>query len=166
MTLMVSGKRTTLRITAYPGGGLGGKMLEKFIFAVALAAIGCSCGAAELRNLNCDLSVKSFFTPLIQGNVIERVAYRVHADSTNFFRPAPSQRITAYGLPVVEVFGYTDEPLLFQKGQSQRTDIFGVVVRESVANVQAQLKSFRAEKATAFRIDSQFTAIACRGAST
>jgi hypothetical protein len=66
-------------------------------------------------------------------------------------------------MPVTYVFGYDDDPLLFINNGDKARPIYGVIVREGIANVQAQLKAVGADRAMTFRVDSNSTMIGCKG---
>jgi hypothetical protein len=111
----------------------------------------------------CGQSVTEFFAPLVEKRLIVRKPYRVSALSVNHFKPNLLANMTAYGLPVVGVFGYTDNPLFFEKRGISTQDVYGVVVKEGLANTLAQLDSVGAIDARAFRFDSRRTVILCKG---
>lgn len=122
--------------------------------------------ASTTLSMNCDQSVKEFFAPLVQNQAIETPAYKIDDGYLNMFKLRPFVRLDAYGMPVSSVFGYTDEPLLFKRMEgSHSADVYGVTVKESIANVQAQLTAVGATSAKTLRIDRNTTAIACKGAT-
>jgi hypothetical protein len=134
----------------------------KFSAALALGLPACAF-AVEPLQMTCDSSVKAFFAPLVQHNLISTKPFLVDAHSVNHFRPKLLSHVTAYGMPVSEVFGYGDDPLLFIKKSDQPDDVYGVIVKETIANVQAQLVSVGATKAQTYRADSRSTVIFCKG---
>lgn len=111
----------------------------------------------------CGQSVSSFFAPLVQNRLIVTKPFKVAETSINYFRPHLLVKLSAYGLPVTSVFGYTDDPLFFVKKGPSTQDVYGVVVKEGLANTLAQLDSAGAVDARAFRIDSNSTLILCKG---
>lgn len=115
-------------------------------------------------NMNCGMSVKAFFTPLIQGRLINPKPFHVTPGSSlNQFRPKAFVGLTAFDLPVTTVVGFTDEPLLFTKVAEVTQDVYGVVVREGIGNVQAHLSSLGVPNARIFRVDAKATLILCKG---
>lgn len=139
--------------------------MRLFVSALALS-LPFAALAAEAVDMSCNATVKEFFAPLIQNRIINPKPFNVEpGSSTNHFKISAFKSVTAYGIPVIEVFGYTDEPLLFVKSGNPQFDLYGVRVREGVANVQAQLNSFGATKARAYRIDGASSIIICKGNS-
>lgn len=133
------------------------------IFAVLAFSTPFFAHAATPINVSCGQSVKAFFAPLIQQRLINPKPFSVGSASLNLFQPRLFKSMTAYGMPVVMVFGYTNDPLLFiQKGEP-KGDVYGVTVREGIANVQAQLNSMSANDARTFRVDERQTMILCKG---
>jgi hypothetical protein len=137
-------------------------MLKKII---ALLALGgpLAASAAEPLTMACDISTKSFFAPLVQNNLIKTKPVKVAAHSINYFQPRMFKQLSVYGMPVTYVFGYDDDPLLFINNGDKARPIYGVIVREGIANVQAQLKAVGADRAMTFRVDSNSTMIGCKG---
>lgn len=113
--------------------------------------------------MSCGMSVRAFFAPFIQRNLINPKPVAVAESSVNSFKPKFLKQITALGMPVVSVLGYTDDPLLFVKVGNPQQDVYGVVVKEGIGNVQAQLKSYDVTDARTFRIDAKSTLILCKG---
>jgi hypothetical protein len=135
------------------------KLLAALAFSAPLAAV-----AAEPLDMSCGLTVTAFFAPLIQKALIDPRAVKVApASSINYFKPRFLKKMTVYGMPVTSVFGYTDDPLFFRKVSESKQDVYGVVVREGIGNVTAQLASVSATQARPFRIDSSSTLILCKG---
>ncbi|MES2163368.1 MAG: hypothetical protein V4476_19615 [Pseudomonadota bacterium] len=138
-------------------------MLKRYMAALALG-LPFVAQAAESLPMSCDLSVKAFFAPLVQRDLIARKPYMVDDHSLNHFKPRLLKPLAVYGMPVSDVMGYADDPLLFiRKGDRPDGDVYGVIVKESIANVQAQLASVGATQARTYRIDARSTAIACKG---
>lgn len=140
-------------------------MLNNYLAVLVLSAPLLSYGA-EPVDLSCGMTVKAFFSPLIQGGFIDPKPLTVAANSVNHFRPRFFKRIEAYGMPVTSLFGFTDDPLLFVRNGNRsdtEPDIYGVMVRESFGKVQAQLKAVGATNAKALPLDSHNTMIACKG---
>lgn len=137
-------------------------MIKKTIFAAAFAA-SIPVHAATTVELRCDQSVKEFFAPLIQARVINPKPASVETHSVNVFNVRLLSKVMAHGLPVLQVVGYTDDPLLFTRNDPDTVDLYGVVVRESVANVQTHLNSIGATKAGVLRLDAQRTVVICKG---
>lgn len=138
-------------------------MLRKCAGAVLLTCVCVGAQAAHSVDLSCGDSVSAFFAPLVQKRLIDPKPIRVAEGSVNHFRPKFMSRLDAYGMPVVEVFGYGTDPLLFMQRGDQNREVYGVIVREGIANVQAQLNSVGATEAKTFRVDARNTAIVCKG---
>lgn len=120
-----------------------------------------SSGIANIDNaLACNVTATEFFTPLIQGELLNIKPYSVDS-SISFFKPKLFKRITAFGMPVVSVFGYAKDQVMFIKTDARTEEIYGVIVKESIANVQAQLNAVGATKAKINRVDSSSTSITC-----
>jgi hypothetical protein len=137
-------------------------MLKKITALLALGA-PLAAGAAEPLTMACDISTRSFFEPLVQNGLIKTKPFKVAAHSINYFQPRMFKHLTVYGMPVTFVFGYADDPLLFINNGEKARPIYGVIVREGIANVQAQLKAVGADRAMTFRVDSNSTMIGCKG---
>lgn len=137
-------------------------MLKKITALLALG-LPLAASAAEPLTMACDISTRSFFEPLVQNRLIKTKPFKVAEHSVNYFEPRLFKRLTVYGMPVVYVFGYADDPLLFIKNGQQDREGYGVIVRESIANVQAQLHSVGADQAQTYRLDSNNTVILCKG---
>ena len=127
--------------------------------ACAMPLIAC---ASDLP-MSCDMSVKSFFAPLVQGNLIATKPISVSENSLNEFRPKLLSHLTAYGMQVTSILGYADDPLLFVRKGDHPSYGYGVAVRESIANVQAQLSSMGATQAKTARVSTGITLIFCKG---
>jgi hypothetical protein len=139
----------------------------KALFALALAAPTMASAAVNLdKGLMCDMSATNFFFPLVQRKLISIEPYAVE-DSVSQFRPHTplgSGGLRAFGMKVETVFGYARGQIMFLRGPgTEPPDIYGVIVKEGIANVQAQLNSVGASKARARRISSSQTAITCEG---
>lgn len=138
-------------------------MLRKCAYALLIACAPVAANAAQALDMSCGSSVAEFFAPLVQQRLISTRPYKVTPGSVNIFRPRLFAGLKVYGLPVVDVFGYSNDPLLFIQRPGSGLEIYGVIVRESIANVQAQLNSVGATEAKTYRIDAKRTAIACKG---
>jgi len=142
---------------------LGEKQVLKHVaLALAVSAPVAAVAAPHEIDATCGQSVRAFFAPLIQQNLINRKPARVSGPSVNHFLPHFLKPLTAFNLPVVEVFGYTNDPLLFVSSQPGE-DVYGVVVRDGIGNVQAQLDSIGARGARVMRVDQKTTLIMCKG---
>lgn len=167
LTLRVNPQLTILG--AIPAQTMAGPLennLNKPLFAaLAMCAPLAATAAPVALDMSCTSTVKAFFAPLIQDNVINPKPFRITAQSSlNHFQPRLLKSMHVYGMPVVEVFGYTNEPLLFvNNGTPMQQDVYGAVVRESIANVQAQLNSMGATSARTVRLDREQTIIICKG---
>ena len=107
----------------------------------------------------CDQSATSFFTDLVQRNLIKIPPSTTNDQSISFFETTTPA--TVFGMQVVLVLGYVPGQAMFVTRPVVATERFGVVVKEGIANVQAQLNSMGAMKAKTRRFDSQTTAISC-----
>ncbi|WP_164462594.1 MULTISPECIES: hypothetical protein [Burkholderia cepacia complex] len=137
--------------------------MKKTVLALLLAATA-PCHAVELgKALYCNLSVRNFFAPLVQRHLISARPVTVY-DSINSFRPTPFSHLTAFRMNVTAVYGYTNDPLLFERGPgTPPPDEYGVVVREDIANVQAVLNSAGATSARTLFLGRGLTEISCSG---
>lgn len=136
-------------------------MLKRLVCSIALLA-PAAAHASQALDLSCDGTVRSFFEPLVQARLINTTPFNVEKNSINHFEPKPTKELTAYGMPVVSIFGYTDDRLLFIKKSERQQDVYGAIVREGIANVQAQLSSVGAKRAVTYRLDATTTMIACK----
>lgn len=136
-------------------------MLKKYGIALALALPLVAHAGHEIDV--CGQSVTAFFAPLVEKRLIIKKPYKVSDSSINHFRPNFFANMSAYGMPVTSVFGYTDNPLFFEKRGQSSQDVYGVIVKEGLADTLAQLASVGAVDARAFRVDSQSTLILCKG---
>lgn len=139
--------------------------MKKYAAALALG-LPFAAQANIALPMTCEMTVKAFFAPLVQSNLIDTKPYKVEdQQSLNHFRPKWTARLVVYGMPVADVFGFTDEPLLFIRKNQHTEDVYGVIVKEGIANVQAQLASVGATKARTYRVDGNSTVIFCKGDS-
>ncbi|MCL6483489.1 MAG: hypothetical protein I4O49_04800 [Janthinobacterium lividum] len=134
-------------------------------FAVALSFLLPTFAAASNEiDMSCGQSVKAFFAPLVQGRLINTKPISVNQDtSINVFDVRVLKPLTAHGMPVRMVYGFTDEPLLFTNTGNSKQDVYGVIVKEGIANVQAQLNSLGETRAFTRRFDGQSTMTSCKG---
>lgn len=138
-------------------------MFKKYVAALVVGAPAFAL-AAEPLSMSCDSTVKDFFAPLIQRNLIANKPFLVDEHSVNHFKPRLFKPLEVYGMPVIRVIGYANQPLLFiNNGTAPAGDVYGVIVKEGIANVQAQLNSVGAVQARTFRVDAKSTAIVCKG---
>lgn len=138
-------------------------MIKIFLTGL-ICALPLAASAALQVEMACDQSVREFFTPLVQRRLITTKPYTISTGSVNYFRTRAFAGVSAYGMQVTSVFGFTDDPLLFTPIEGEKREIYGVEVRETIANVQAQLNSVGAVNATTYRVSAALTAIACKGA--
>ena len=139
-------------------------MLKHIAAALVLSGPVVAFGATHEINAACGQSVRDFFAPLIQQNLINPKPARVSSASVNVFNPRFLKPLTAFGLPVIEVVGNTDDPLLFvSNGTPHAQDVYGVVVRDGIGNVQAHLNSIGVTAARVMRVDEKQTLILCKG---
>ena len=139
------------------------KLIKISIAALVISAPSAVHAAPHPVDMSCGMTVKAFFAPLVQNRILNPKQVQITDRSVNYFQPRLFKEIAVYGIPVVYVFGYTDEPLLFVNNGNSQWDTYGVVVRESIANVQAQLNSMQATAAQTYRVDARTTAITCKG---
>lgn len=139
-------------------------MFKKYVAALALLFPLASHAAYQV-DMSCSASIKDFFGPLVQQGVIVSKPNQVNPDtSVNLFSLSPGQQVTLYGIPVVAVFGFADDPLLFIRKSNATGYNYGVIVKVKVADVRAQLDAFGATKARAALVNDDLTAIGCEGA--
>ena len=143
------------------------RLKHHVLFALVLAAPTMAFAAVNLdKGLMCDMSATNFFYPLVQRKLISLEPYSIE-DSVSYFRPHTplgSGGLRAFGMKVETVFGYARGQIMFLRGPgTESPDVYGVIVREGIANVQAQLNSVAAYKAHTRRISSSETAITCEG---
>ena len=112
--------------------------------------------------ISCDLSPKAFFEPLIQSQLLQPKPFKV-VNSVNFFKPKLFKHITVLGLPVEFVYGFVQDQIMFIHGSQSHDEVYGVIVKESVANVQAQLTANGITKAKINRLNAELTQITCFG---
>lgn len=138
-------------------------MLKHIAVALALSGPVVAFGATQEINAACGQTVRDFFAPLIQQNLINPKPARV-TRAVNVFNPRLLKPLTAFGLPVIEVVGITDDPLLFvSTGAPHAQDVYGVVVRDGIGNVQAHLNSIGMGDARVMRVEEKKTLILCKG---
>lgn len=129
-------------------------------------AISLSVNATSLDSaMFCNITALAFFQRLMFGNIINAKPYRSE-DNIFYFHPNPKflKLLSAYGMHVSSVFGFASDQLMFPRGPGAADDIYGVIVNESIANVQAQLHSMGSTSARTYRIDKITTSITCYGA--
>jgi hypothetical protein len=141
------------------------KLLRSFVAALALGTPIFACAAVPLI-VDCNSTVRDFFAPLIQQDLIARKPFMVDQLSVNHFKPRFLKPLAAYGMPVTEILGFANDPLLFtNKNSTPGQEVYGVLVKEGIANVQAQLQSVGVTNARTFRVASLSTLILCKGIS-
>jgi hypothetical protein len=137
----------------------------KLPLLAALFALPLVCHSAiRLDNaLMCNSSSFDFFNHLIQGDLINPQPYKVDAYSVNYFHPKLLRNLTTNGMVIESVFGFINGQLLFRKTTQQApVNNYGVIVNESIANVQAELNSIGSSAKT-LRINHSSTAVLCTG---
>jgi len=138
--------------------------MKRILITLILSILSTQIFAQERLDeaFKCDRSTADFFSPLVQRQLLNPKAIVV-VDSVNYFKPKLFKKLTVYGLPVIQVYGWADNQVMFIKSPGNQTpsELYGVVVREGVANVQAQLNSF-GSKAVAIRVEEGQTAITCK----
>jgi hypothetical protein len=146
-------------------------MLQKNTLLAAILCAPLFAMALPLdQGLRCEMSAVEFFKPLVQLRLISLQPTSV-TGALSHFTPAKGLsfkaggRLEAFGMPVESIFGYAAGQLMFASADPRITspDVYGVVVREQIGNVQAQLNSLNATKAKARRITHDTTEIACIG---
>ena len=141
------------------------KLFRNFV-TVLMLGVPVVTFAAVPVTVDCTSTVRDFFAPLVQQDLIARKPFLVDQQSLNHFKPKFLKPLTVYGMPVTDVLGFGNDPLLFtNKNGYPGPEAYGVVVKESIANVQAQLRSVGVMEARTFRVDSQSTLILCKGVS-
>lgn len=141
-------------------------MKQTALLALALAVPSMASAVNLDKGLMCDMSAAAFFAPMVQHKLIDIEPIAVE-DSINHFRPRTqlgSKALLAFGMKVETVFGYARGQIMFQRAPgTEPADTYGVIVKEGIANVQAQLGSMGAHRALTRRISSSRTAITCEG---
>lgn len=138
-------------------------MFKKCALALSLCIPVLAIAATEI-DVSCGQTVKGFFEPLVQRRLIATKPMSVEqSTSINHFSPKAFANLTVYGMPVRSVFGYTNEPLFFRNAGGDTREVYGVIVKEGIANVQAQLRSLGIESAQTFRANDGLTIILCNG---
>jgi hypothetical protein len=137
------------------------------LFALIFAAPTMALAAVNLdKGLTCGMAATDFFRPLVQHKLIDVDATSVE-DSISYFRPhvpLGSGGMLAFGMKVESVFGYARGQIMFLRGPgTEPIDTYGVIVKEDISNVQAQLRSMGATRAQTRRISKSQTAITCEG---
>lgn len=137
------------------------------LLAMAFAVPTMACAAVPLdKGLMCEMSAAAFFSPMVQHKMISLEPFAVE-DSISQFQPRAQfgqKSMTAFGMKVETVFGYARGQIMFLRGPgTEPVDTYGVIVKEGIANVQAQLNSMGAHRAQTRRISSSRTAITCEG---
>lgn len=138
-------------------------MKKPLIAALALTASMAAVAKPIEIDARCGQRVADFFAPLIQQDLIKRKPYSVSPGNVNLFDVRLFKPLTAFGLPVTTVMGYTDDPLLFTARTASEQDVYGVMVREGIGNVQAHLNSIGVTDARVIRADAKTTVILCKG---
>lgn len=143
------------------------RLKKTALLALALAAPSMAAAAVNLdKGLMCDMSAATFFAPMIQHKLIDIEPVSVE-DSISHFRPRTQlggKALHAFGMKVETVLGYARGQIMFLRGPgTEPADTYGVIVKEGIANVQAQLNSMGAHRAQTRRISSSRTAITCEG---
>ena len=136
--------------------------MKKLLLPLLLALPCVSFGASFEMPISCDLSPKAFFEPLIQSQLLQPKPFKV-VNSVNFFKPKLFKHITVLGLPVESVYGFVQDQIMFIHGSQSHDEVYGVIVKESVANVQAQLTANGITKAKINRLNAELTQITCFG---
>jgi hypothetical protein len=145
---------------------------ESRLKQIALLALILSTSATASAALNidkalsCDMPASDFFRPLVQRKLISAEANSIE-DSISYFRPHMpfgSGGMLAFGMKVESVIGYARGQIMFLRGPgTEPVDTYGVIVKEEIANVQAQLRSMGATRVQTRRISKSQTAITCEG---
>ncbi len=140
------------------------------LLAAVLTAPTMATAAIDIgKGLACEMPATEFFRPFVQRKLINIGTYRLE-DSISYYQPIeknlshPKGGMLAFGMKVDTVFGYARGQLMFERGPgTEPSDTYGVIVKEGIANVQAQLNSVGANRAQTRRISSTRTAIICEG---
>jgi hypothetical protein len=140
-------------------------MKIKTLLIAAALTLPLSAHAYRLDNmLNCDLSVRDFFAPLVQSRAIRTPAERIATNGNNMFLRTPSDALTFYRMNVSWVIGYSDDPLLFQHTADTEVppDNYGIFVQASLSDVQAVMQSIGNTSAVLRRADTNTTLVVCK----
>jgi hypothetical protein len=140
-------------------------MKIKTLLIAAAFALPLSAHAYRLDNmLNCDLSVRDFFAPLVQSKAIRTPAARIAPNGQNMFSKSSNDALTFFNMTVGWVVGYTDDPLLFQHTADTPLpqDNYGIFVQAPLADVQAVMQSIGNTSAVLRRADANATLIVCK----
>ena len=138
-------------------------MLKRFsaILLFSLPILAHSAVSLD-DSLQCNVPAKDFFAPLIQQSLISPKPSQVSIESLNFFKPKLFKKLTAFGMPVTFVIGFINDQVMFiHRGSASKNNLYGVIVNETISNVQAQLSSYQDFKAKTFRVNSALTMIIC-----
>lgn len=145
-------------------------MKRYMVLALALAAPSLAMAAVEIdKGLMCEMSATTFFQPIVQRKLIKLQPYTV-VDSISHFRAThdvfgPNRGgMRAFGMQVGAVFGYASGQMIFARGPgTEPPELYGVIVKESIANVRATLDSVGATQTKVRRVSATETAIYCEG---
>lgn len=145
-------------------------MLKSTLSALLLCVPAFAIGVPLDQGLRCEMGTVEFFRPLVQYQFIYPKAIAVRG-AINFFAPHKrlskknGETLEAFGMPVESVFGYAAGQIMFttEDPRIMSPDLFGVVVREEIGNVQAQLRAMNVTKATTRRVTHNTTEISCIG---
>lgn len=142
--------------------------MKKTLLALAvLAPLTASAAPYRLdHSFSCSLSVREFFAPLVQQRLIQTPAERVTPPAVSVFHPAADNALTFGNMPVTSVWGYTNDPLLFQQAdpnaeRQPKMDGYGVYLHAPIAEVEAVMQSLGNTTAIVRRVDTDVTAIGC-----
>jgi hypothetical protein len=139
-------------------------MKIKTLLVAAAIALPLTAHAYRLDNMmNCDLSVRDFFAPLVQAGAIQTPG-RVVPNGNNMFSKTSNDALTFYKMNVGYVVGFTDDPLLFQHaaGTEIPPDNYGFFVQAPLAEVQAVMQSIGNTNAVLRRADANATLVVCK----
>lgn len=155
----------------FPVFALGEQTLKLTAFlALFFGAHTLAYSATNLdKAFGCTMSASQFFTPLVQQKLIESRPYQIE-DSISYFRPInlflgkTRGGMLVYGMQVDSVFGYARGQMFFLRGPgTEPAEVYGAIVRDGIANVQAQLNSMGITRARTNRVSGSLTAVICEG---
>lgn len=139
-------------------------MLRRLFIVVFLLSPSIAFSSTKLdQAMFCDMTSTNFFYPLVQKELISLKPYKVE-DSINYFRVKIFKPLSAFGMPVQAVFGWSETQMIFVRGPgTSPPEIYGILVNEGIGDVQATLNSVGATKAKVSRVEKSITAITCTG---
>ncbi|CAG4928212.1 hypothetical protein [Paraburkholderia saeva] len=140
-------------------------MKTKTLLLALCAALPLTAHAYKLdRTMDCSMTVRDFFTPLVQAHAIQTPASMIGPKGANYFKKTSDNALTFFNMTVGWVVGYTNEPLLFtppSDGTIPNFQGYGFYLQAPIAEVQATLASVGATAAQVRRIEPNVTYVYC-----